>query len=159
MSGVLLLAVGNRSRGDDALGPRVLPLLAQRLPAGVRVLEHSGEPSGLIELLGSASSCLLVDALATGGPPGRLLRWDAHAGSLAGSLHQSSHSLGVAEAIELARALGRLPERLVVLGLEGQRYDLGAPLSPPVAAALPELASAIAQELEAWREEACTNGA
>ncbi len=156
MTEILLLAVGNRLRGDDALGPRVLALLEGQLPAGVRVVEHSGEPSGLIELLASSSSCLLVDALAAGAAPGSLRRWDARGGSLQGvELRRSSHSLGVHEAIELARALGRLPSRLVVLGLEGQQYELGRSLSEPVEKALPQLAAAICAELRGWVEEAC----
>lgn len=53
------------------------------------------------------------------------------------------HGLGAA--IELARALDRLPGRLVNLAVEGTDFDLGLGLSPPVAAALPELAARVAR--------------
>src|SRR3954452_13627171 len=37
----------------------------------------------------------------------------------------STHDLGVAEAIELARAFGKLPPRLIVYGIEGRDFDEG----------------------------------
>ena len=57
--------------------------------------------------------------------------------------------LGVAEASELARALGRLPARTIVYGIEGSRFDTGSPLSPEVEAATQSVAAAIRRELGA----------
>ena len=48
----------------------------------------------------------------------------------------SSHGNGIAEAVALGRALDRLPEQLVVIGIEPGRLDHGDELSPTVAAAL-----------------------
>jgi hydrogenase maturation protease len=47
--------------------------------------------------------------------------------------------VGLADAIELARALGRLPPRVTVYGIEGERFDTGAPLSDSVAGAIDEV--------------------
>ncbi len=52
----------------------------------------------------------------------------------------STHALGLGEAIELARALGRLPGRLLVYGVEGADFGTGEGLSPAVTAALGPLA-------------------
>jgi hydrogenase maturation protease len=49
--------------------------------------------------------------------------------------------------VELGRALGRLPNRLVVVGVEAERFDHGAPLSPHVAAAVPVAAARVCDEL------------
>jgi hydrogenase maturation protease len=59
----------------------------------------------------------------------------------------SSHHLGLAEALELARAVGRLPRRVVVYGIEGARFEAGDELSPSVAAAAEEVAAAIRDEV------------
>ena len=48
----------------------------------------------------------------------------------------STHLIGLADALELARALGRLPPRVVVYGIEGHRFGVGDPVSPAVAAAV-----------------------
>jgi hydrogenase maturation protease len=59
----------------------------------------------------------------------------------------STHAFGVAEAIELARALGQLPPALVVYGVEGATFEAGAGLSAAVAAAVPQVVAQVRQEL------------
>jgi hydrogenase maturation protease len=61
----------------------------------------------------------------------------------------STHLLGVGEAVELARALGRLPNDVVVYAIEGERWQAGAELSAAVAAAAAEVAAAIQAEVSA----------
>ena len=61
----------------------------------------------------------------------------------------STHHLGLADAIELARALGRLPAATVVYGIEGTRFEAGDGLTPEVAAALPRVAAAVRAEVAA----------
>jgi len=46
----------------------------------------------------------------------------------------------VAEAVELTRALGRLPPSLVVYAIEGHAFEPGDALSPEVARAVTRLA-------------------
>ena len=50
----------------------------------------------------------------------------------AGRFMASTHHFGVAEAVEWARALGRLPEALEVHGIEGADFSVGEHLSEPV---------------------------
>ena len=47
--------------------------------------------------------------------------------------------MGVAEAVELARTLGSLPTRAVVIGIEAEAVAMGAGLSAPVRAAVDRL--------------------
>ena len=51
----------------------------------------------------------------------------------------------VAEAVEIARALGRLPPRLLIYGIEEIRFELGGSLSLEVAAAVELLTQEIAR--------------
>jgi hydrogenase maturation protease len=46
----------------------------------------------------------------------------------------------VADAVELGRALGRLPRVLRVYAIEGREFALGAPMSPEVERTVAELA-------------------
>ncbi|WP_374228259.1 hydrogenase maturation protease [Streptacidiphilus sp. ASG 303] len=62
----------------------------------------------------------------------------------------SSHGLGLGEAVELARALDRLPERLVVYAVEGRDTSCGTGLSEPVAEAVGPLADRIAAEVAGY---------
>ncbi|MFZ5491333.1 MAG: hydrogenase maturation protease [Pseudomonadota bacterium] len=139
-----VFGIGNPSRRDDGVGVWVAQALAARLDdrADVRVL---GDDSfELVDALAGARAALLVDAVQSGAAPGTVHRFDALAGPLpAALLRCSTHLLGVAEAVELARALGQLPARLQVYGIEGADFGIGEGLSPPVAAA----AAALVDEL------------
>lgn len=59
----------------------------------------------------------------------------------------STHALGLAEAVELGRALGRLPPTLTVFGIEGTTFTAGATPTPAVLAAVPRVAAASIAEL------------
>jgi hydrogenase maturation protease len=50
----------------------------------------------------------------------------------------STHGLGLVAVLRLARAINQAPRRLVVVGIEGERFDYGEGLSDLVAAAVPE---------------------
>jgi len=51
--------------------------------------------------------------------------------------------VGLAAVVELARALGRLPDRLVVVVIEGADFEPGADLSTPVRRAVQEAADTV----------------
>jgi hydrogenase maturation protease len=89
-----------------------------------------------------------VDTVVTGAPAGKVWLWDAGQVRIQGSLSLSTHGLGVAEAIRLARVLDRLPKRLRVFGIEGQRFDVGVDISPEVLRAVEEVAKQITAEGE-----------
>jgi hydrogenase maturation protease len=55
--------------------------------------------------------------------------------------------------VELGRALGRLPDRLVVVGVEAAQFEHGAPLSAGVAAAVPVAAAAVCDAVAATLRE------
>jgi hydrogenase maturation protease len=141
--------VGNSLRGDDAVGLAVLRLLEGTLPDDVHVIGCEGEPVTLLDAWADCELAIVVDATHSGAEPGTVRRIPAHETRLPDELTRAStHVLGVGEAIELARALGKLPQRTIVYGIEGSRFDTGAPLSPEVAAAAEVVAAAIRRELE-----------
>lgn len=145
-----LVGVGNRWRRDDGAGLAVAALLSERAPAGVEVVVHEREPIELIEACVGASAVWLIDAVHSGAPPGTLHRFDASERALPAELFSiSTHRLGLADALELARALGRLPPSVIVHGIEGARFEAGNELSPAVAAATRALATALATEVAA----------
>jgi hydrogenase maturation protease len=144
----VVVGVGNRFRRDDGAGPAVVDRLAGRLPESVEAVEV---PGGAAEVLAAFDGCaraVLVDAMTSGAPPGLVRRFDAAAGPLpAGLGGTSTHGLGAAEAVELARALGRLPRALVVFGIEGADFGEGEGLTPAVAAAVARVAEEVARWL------------
>lgn len=136
-----VIGVGNRFRSDDGAGPRVAELLKD---SGLDVLELPGEGAELIEAWSGAERVIVVDAARSGAAPGTLHRFEAADTPLpVGFFHYSTHQFGVAEAIETARALGRLPARLTVYGIEGKCFAFGEALVPEVEAACRAVAAEI----------------
>ena len=132
----LVIGVGNDYRGDDAVGLAVARRIRNERLEGVTVREASGEGLALMEIWQVADSVILIDAVHSGARPGTVHRFDAGARPLPAPLfHYSTHAFGLADAIELARALNQLPSRLEVYGVEGKNFEAGAALSPEVEAA------------------------
>jgi hydrogenase maturation protease len=130
---VLVIGVGHALRRDDGLGPFVAERVGARGLTGMRAVCHHGEGTGLIDLWGEAERVVVVDATASGAPPGLVRVWDAAAGPLpAGLFPRSSHTFGLAEGVEMARLLGRLPPDFTVIGVEGGDFSAGEGLSPAV---------------------------
>jgi hydrogenase maturation protease len=137
---VVVIGVGNPWRRDDGAGPAVATAFRARLDDSVAVLELDGEAARLVDAWDGADLAVVVDAVRTGAVPGtvHLLEADADAGGEAGPAGRttSSHGLGVEQAIELARVFGRLPRRLVLVGIEGADFGPGSDVTPGVAAAV-----------------------
>ena len=150
----VLIGIGNEFRGDDAVG-RVLArrLAAMELP-GLEIHESSGECFSLMELWTDADKVILVDALQSGAAPGTIRRIDAGTKSIPAHLVQqcSTHSLSLLEAVEMARALEKLPPEVIIFGIEGESFDPGVELSPEVARAADEAFEQIRRECETVHE-------
>jgi hydrogenase maturation protease len=142
---VAVIGIGNRWRRDDAVGFEVAARLRAR---GIDARDAQGEVAELIDLWGGAGTAIVIDAVTSGGVPGTVSRIEAGESRLPSGLSSAStHALGIAEAVELARTLGRLPERLVVLAIEGADFTAGEGLTPAVAAAVDEVVEAVVAEL------------
>ena len=151
----VVVGVGNALRGDDAVGIAVAERLRGRVPEDVDVVECEQEPSRLLDAWGDADVALVVDACASGELPGTVHRFDVSGEPLPARVFRSStHAFGVGDAVELARALDRLPRQVVVYGVEGRQFTAGAPLSPEVEAGLERVADEIVRELRGDRRHA-----
>lgn len=144
----VVVGVGNALRGDDAVGIAVAERLRGRVPEDVDVVECEQEPSRLLDAWGGADVALVVDACASAEPPGTVYRFDVSGEPLPARVFRSStHAFGVGDAVELARALERLPRQVVVYGVEGGQFAAGAALSPEVESAVEQVAEEVIREL------------
>ena len=147
MTPPLVVGIGNPHRGDDRAGLAVARLLRARLPDRSWVIESDGDVGALVEALGREPRLILVDASHSGIRPGTVRRFQAHRDPLPADVGGSStHALGLAAAIDLARALGRLASEVTVYAIEGRTFGMGDGLSPEVQDAVRGVASDIASE-------------
>jgi hydrogenase maturation protease len=138
----LVIGCGNTDRADDGAGI----LVAQRLcRLGIDAIEHTGDGLALIDFWNGDDDVILVDAMASGSKPGTVSVWDPVSQPLCWEKYRcSTHMFGPAEAIELARALDRLPRRIQIYGIEAANFEPGASPSREVLAAVDRVVDAIA---------------
>ncbi len=150
MTRVNVIGVGNAFRSDDGVGFRVIDHLTREYPshdmAWLRLTKSGGDVATLMEDFAACDHVILVDALNSSGQlqPGKAVRMhlDTEEAPLE-ALRSSTHALGVAEAVELARVLGCMPEKLTLWGIVGRDFSVGEGLSPEVAAAAAAVAESV----------------
>lgn len=150
-SDIVVLALGNLIRSDDAAGLHALSLLQQdlRVPRGVSLVEGGTKGLELVPFLFDASRLLVLDAVDVGAVPGTVFRiTDEDLRSLPGN--GSAHELALADILNSLRMMGREPQETVLLGIQPLTTELGTALSAPLQQALPTLVEAALIELSRW---------
>lgn len=161
----VLIGIGNALRRDDGIGPAVAAAVNERDLPGVSVMACEGEPSQLLEAWSAVRLAVIVDAMRQDAPvAGRIHRSIVRAagpdGRSTAEVSQteaawaptgsaSTHALGIWDAVRLAEALGRMPQRLVLYAVEVTDIGFGEGLSPAVAGCLPDLTQAVLAEFGA----------
>lgn len=127
----MVIAVGNRSRGDDALGPLLLERIAARFPE-IRALDDFQLQIEHALDLGDADLALFIDA-ATGLDQPFAFTEIAPAGDPA----VFTHALSPSAVLDVFRRIEhRPPPPAFVLALRGDNFALGAPASDDALLAL-----------------------
>jgi len=148
-SRVLVVGLGNPDCGDDAAGALVADQLAGKVPSGVSVVSRSSDMLSLIEDWAGFDVLVCVDAAASMGSPGRIHRIDLASGDLPREpAIASSHAFGLAEAVDLARALELAPPEIIVYAIEGGRFEVGTAPSEAVVRSADIVAGRIVSELQ-----------
>jgi hydrogenase maturation protease len=145
----VLIGIGNPYRRDDGIGPALVEAVGQlRLP-GVTLTVSDGEPGQLLDAWSCAGLAVVVDAVLCDRPaPGRIHRAELPAmAAVRPHIAASTHGLGIPDAIRLAEALDRAPQRLVVFAVEAASLGFGPGLSPALTACLPALTRMVLAEL------------
>ncbi|HAA89871.1 MAG: Hydrogenase maturation protease [Thermoanaerobacterales bacterium 50_218] len=145
---VLVIGCGNLLAADDAVGLHVARNLKKyQLPPEVKVIEAGTPGLSLLDLWEGINKVIIVDAVRSGAPPGTVFSFDL-SDLLAPEMSLSSHGFNIVDAIELGKALGQLPEQLVIVGIEILREEpFQEGLSPEVAAAVPQACSRVLEEI------------
>ncbi len=160
---VLIVGCGRRQRRDDQLGLRVAALLADDPPRGAVVLQSEAPGIDLLTGLSDQRLLVIVDAAHGAGEAGpgswRRSTWQRESGARGGSwigewpgaARDSSHLLGVADALRVGAALGTLPPEVWVYAIAGADFGYGDELTAASRGAVLAVAHAIVADLGAWR--------
>ena len=140
---VLVVGVGRFDRRDDAVGLVVAAALREKRLPCVDMIALA-EPISLLEAWDGYGLVVVIDAVLSGRPGGSLTVEEVGDVPLSARLGRGgTHTLGLPEVVELGRALGSLPARLTIVGVEAADIGLGIGLSPLVAAAVAEASQVV----------------
>jgi len=139
-----IIGCGNRDRGDDAAGLLVVDRLRT---LGLPAQACTGEVLTLLDMWTAEDDVILIDAVRTGSAPGRIVEWDAIGRPLAAeAFPRSTHSIGLRDAVEFGRHLGRLPRTLRIYGIEAHTFTHGAAPCLAVRDAVDQLAATLSAQ-------------
>lgn len=147
MKRTVVIGIGNRFRGDDAIGLVAAEKLTVLLP-NAAIRQSNGEALSLMELWDGTDRAILIDAAENQGSPGRVSRLDAGEEPISSTeFHTSTHAFSLPEAIEMARSLDRLPPEVIVFAIEGKWFGHGEELSEEGIRGLDEAIGRIEKEV------------
>lgn len=136
---ILVVYCGNDLVGDDAFGPMVYRAVGT-LP-GVDQVNLASAPARLLDALAATRELLvIVDVLATEDLPSagpELIDEEYPAGEalpLWCEMSTSTHGLGLAQQLELARVMNLLPPRVRLIAAAGSRFATGVGASAMIRA-------------------------
>ncbi len=145
-----VVGVGHEDRQDDGAGPAVARQVERICGTQVEVVVFA-VPLDLVDLLAEASEVeshetglVVVDAVRSGAAPGQVIVHDIAEHTLPplGDV-TGTHEFGLAAAMGLARSMDVLPRRTVVVGVEAEGFEIGAPMSAAVRTAIPDAVRAV----------------
>ncbi len=148
---VLLVGIGNEFRKDDGAGCYVVGKIMARGNGrlAAKILEREG--TDLIECWRGYEAVYVVDAASSGAEPGTVHRFEVPGEELPKSVFgTSTHALGLAEVIPLARTLEALPPKVIVYGIEAESFDHGRGLTAKVQAGADKLVEELSGEIHSF---------
>jgi hydrogenase maturation protease len=149
---VIVGCVGNVLRGDDGFGPAVAERLMD-LPDPVEVVETGiGGIALLQDLLDGCDGLVLIDAVDRGAEPGTVFVIEPEV--LDGEHVPDVHLANPERVLTMAKAMGVLPERVLIVGCQpGDMDELGRGLSPAVERAVEVAAARVDEAVRSWLGE------
>jgi hydrogenase maturation protease len=148
----VVIGLGNPLMADDGVGLAALARLRDEwdLPPGVELVDGGTWGMNLLPTIEDAGRVLLLDAIHRQAAPGTLhrLSHDELPRYLATKI--SPHQVDLHDVLALAELRGTLPSETLAVGLEPERVEMIAELSPVVADGLDRLLALAVAELAAW---------
>jgi hydrogenase maturation protease len=147
-----IIGIGSH-HGDDQFGWLAAAYLRnsaafqQRFGDEVKISVCDSPLDGFLEHAKNSRAVIILDAVLNGGHPGSVMRIEEQA---LPTIQQpySSHGFGVAQMVELGRAMDILPEHVVLFGIELESCDAHAPISKEVQSSLEQIEKLVVEEIK-----------
>jgi len=145
---VLILGVGNILLSDEGAGVHTIRALeTQGCPDGVELLDVGTGALDIIDIIANREKVIIIDAVRGGGEPGAVYRFTPNDMVIQSPTPLSVHQFDIPGMLNMAKLAGRMPEQVIIIGIEPKRVEWGLDLSPEVAAVIPRVVELVMSEL------------
>lgn len=129
----LILGIGNKFRSDDGAGVVAAESI---LKSGINKFDVKildGEGTEIMEVWKDYDNVIIIDAVQNNGSSGKIHEINANDMVLESDFfNYSSHAFGLAEAINVAKVMNKLPKFLIVYGIEGDHFQFDTKLTSKI---------------------------
>ena len=153
-SPTIVIGLGNPLMADDGLGLAALERL-RAFPLGdsVELVDGGTWGMNLLPVIESAGRLLFLDAIDKATAPGTLIVLEREQIPRYLSTKISPHQVDLHDVLALAELRGTLPSCTVAIGLQPERVEMFAGLSPVVERQLDRLVGSALSRLGDWQHE------
>lgn len=149
---IKIIGIGNTLYSDEGVGVHIIPYLEEALTeySHVEIIEGATDGMKLLEPVEEADYLIIIDAINAGKPGGELITIRNDEIPRYFGVKMSVHQVGFQEVLFAARLQERLPEEMVMFGIQPESLELGIELSDIVKAKLPTLTASVVHQVECW---------
>jgi hydrogenase maturation protease len=146
---IMILGIGNILLSDEGFGVRVVERLREQYKFADNISVVDGGVMGLdlLGIISEADHLIVVDTVKNNGEPGDLYRLEAEAVKDQVASKSSLHQVDFTDVLTMCRALGKVPET-VILGVEPKDIEtLSTELTPATFEKVGRMADLVMAEL------------
>jgi len=150
----VIIGIGNRYLRDDGIGIQVADEFTRRhLREDILVRSYQTVDLSLLATFEGASKIIVVDALKSGEPPGKVSRYTILPSKDALVAIPAPHAVKLQDMFDIAIQTGLLTCPVTVIGIEPKDCTAGEGVSAELLHALPDVLDTVGQEVDGSRQD------
>jgi hydrogenase maturation protease len=152
MKKVVILGVGNILLSDEGVGVKTVWELEKKFefPENVKLVDGGSGGFSLIPFIEEADRLLIIDAILGDNPPGTIYRFTLENIPETVAEKISLHELNLLDVLNLVKLRNKLPEEVVIIGIEPKSLEMSLELTPLIKDKQEELIKKVLEELKTW---------
>lgn len=149
---IKIIGIGNTLYTDEGVGVHIIPYLEEALKDydDVEIIDGATDAMRLLEPVEEADYLIVVDAVNAGKPGGELIILRQEEIPKYYGVKMSVHQIGFQEVLFAAHLREKLPEEMVLFGIQPYSLDLNVGLSDVVRKKIPEVVSLVVEQVQQW---------
>jgi len=136
----VIIGVGNYLMSDEGVGIHAIAKLREmKWPDDVELIDGGTPGVTLLHMMEGRKLVIIIDCADFGGKPGKIGIFDPDELRRDENTEISLHATDLLGSLELARRTGNYPEKVIIVGIQPVKIEMGTSLSGDLADSLTQL--------------------